>query len=218
MMTQHRALNLLSDEQLFIAFIKGDFTSFEALYARHKGGLYRYLLRQLKNEALAEDIYQDVWSKVLSAASTYTADAKFSTFLYTLARNKVIDHSRHSKMKSKIEVGSADQIMRTRNENDAEPELRGKQPIEEQALDSDPASPERNLLIKSQQVAIEHCLEKLPEHQLECFLLKEEGGFTANEIAEIIATGFEATKSRLRNAYQSLRKCLSIKLEGERYV
>ena len=70
-----------TDEILMQRYALGDFAAFEQLYQRHKGGLYRYFLRQLGNHALAEDLFQDIWSKVISQAPKYKIKAKFSTWL-----------------------------------------------------------------------------------------------------------------------------------------
>ena len=64
------------------------------LYARHRGGLYRFVLRQCGTRAVADDLFQDVWMNLITARSRYVPSAKFSTFLYQVARNRVIDHFR----------------------------------------------------------------------------------------------------------------------------
>ena len=72
----------------------GDAGAFDALYARHKGGLYRYLLRQCREAAAAEELFQDVWMNLIRARAGYTVQAKFTTYLYRLAHNRLIDHYR----------------------------------------------------------------------------------------------------------------------------
>src|ERR1700694_2927984 len=83
-----------SDEQLMLAYAGGDAGAFETLYARHKGPLYRFVLRSVKARAEAEELFQDVWMRAIEARSRYTPQAKFSTWLYTIAHNRLVDHWR----------------------------------------------------------------------------------------------------------------------------
>lgn len=83
-----------SDEELMLCYRDGEAGAFVALYARHKGGLYRYLLRQCRNAALAEELFQDVWMNLIRARAGYVVTAKFTTYLYRLAHNRLIDHYR----------------------------------------------------------------------------------------------------------------------------
>jgi RNA polymerase sigma-70 factor (ECF subfamily) len=198
-----KALNPVSDESLMKQYANGDYAAFATLYARNKGGLYRYLLRQLRDQSLTEDIFQDVWGKVITNAAEYQTTAKFTTWLYTIARNKVIDNKRHMKLvDGAIEKDKLfdDQTMS----------------IDEQAqassISQQPHALHEN---KEQSLAIEHCLQKLPRHQLEAFLLREEAGLSAQHIADIVNTNLEATKSRLKVAFKNLRECLNLKLALE---
>ncbi len=77
-----------------LCYRDGDAGAFDALYARHKGGLYRYLLRQCREPAAAEELFQDVWMNLIRARAAYTVQAKFTTYLYRLAHNRLIDHYR----------------------------------------------------------------------------------------------------------------------------
>jgi RNA polymerase sigma-70 factor (ECF subfamily) len=83
-----------TDEELMLLYRDGDAGAFDALYARHKGGLYRYLLRQCRDAAAAEELFQDVWMNLIRARAGYTVQAKFTTYLYRLAHNRLIDHYR----------------------------------------------------------------------------------------------------------------------------
>ena len=85
-----------ADETLMLRYRNGDADAFAALYARHKGALYRYLLRQCGQPALAEELFQDVWLKLIAARTGYTVQARFTTYLYRLAHNRLIDHYRAS--------------------------------------------------------------------------------------------------------------------------
>src|SRR6476659_6977978 len=85
---------LASDETLMLAWAAGDLPAFEQLYARHRTRLYRYLLRQLRQPALADDVFQDVWQRVIAARTEWKPDASFATWLYRIAHNRMADHWR----------------------------------------------------------------------------------------------------------------------------
>src|ERR1700682_3111774 len=85
-----------SDEDLMLAYAAGEAAAFDTLYARHKGGVYRYLLRQCRDAGVAEQLFQDVWMNLIRVRATYQPSAKFTTWLYTLAHNRLIDHHRAS--------------------------------------------------------------------------------------------------------------------------
>lgn len=186
-------------------YANGDFDAFEALYGRHKGRLYRYLHRQLIDTSLVDDLFQEVWGKVVSSASGYQASAKFNTWLYTIARNKVIDHIRHVRV-----VG---RVMETANEHDGcQFDEMPQQTVGANSLHTEPES---RLEQSHQASAIEHCMQKLPKHHLDCFLLREEAGLSGQQIADIVQSNLEATKSRLRSAYKLLRQCLTLKMDEQ---
>ena len=85
----------LTDEDLMLSYRDGTAAAFDVLYARHKGGLYRYVLRQLNNrKEIANEIFQDVWMKLINARSNYQVTAKFTTWLYRLAHNRLVDYWR----------------------------------------------------------------------------------------------------------------------------
>jgi RNA polymerase sigma-70 factor (ECF subfamily) len=87
----------IEDTALMLRYRDGDLAAFDVLYRRHNQALYRYLLRLCMNRDTAEDIYQEVWKKIISSRSRYQATAKFNTFLYRVAHNSFIDHARRNK-------------------------------------------------------------------------------------------------------------------------
>lgn len=204
-----------SNEELMQRYAAGDFAAFEALYTRNKGGLYRYLLRQLHDSSLVEDLFQEVWGKVISAAPSYQSTANFTTWLYTIARNKVIDHVRHIRVVNKvISSPKIDDISSSLNGLSGDSlghEL--EQTEQSHAGQNQRGLPEQHLEQAFQAAAIEHCMNKLAQHHLDSFLLKEESGLPASQIAQILNTSLEATKSRLRSAYKHLRECLARRLD-----
>src|SRR5271154_3571742 len=91
-------MELLDDDaQLMIRYRDGDPDAFLALYARHKGPLYRYLLRQVRNAGAAADLFQEVWSRLVATRSRYEARAKFATYLFHIAHNCTIDFFRRDR-------------------------------------------------------------------------------------------------------------------------
>src|SRR5260221_2421380 len=83
-----------ADEQLMLTYREGGAAAFEELYRRHKGALYRFVLRSVRERSLAEELYQEVWMRVIEARSRYAPQAKFTTWLYTIAHHQLIDHWR----------------------------------------------------------------------------------------------------------------------------
>ena len=77
-----------------LAYADGDSGAFEALYGRHKGGLFRFVLRSVKARGEAEELFQDIWMRVIEARMRYQPKAKFTTWLYTIAHHRLVDHWR----------------------------------------------------------------------------------------------------------------------------
>ena len=99
-MKRTRRVDVVSDDddaQLMLAYARGEMRAFETLYARHRGALYRYLVRQARDTETANDLFQEVWSRVIVNRARYEPRAKFRTFLFTLAHNCFIDHCRRIK-------------------------------------------------------------------------------------------------------------------------
>jgi len=172
-----------ADEQLMLAYRQGDAGAFEALYARHKGPLYRFVLRSVKERALAEELYQEIWMRVIEARSRYSVQAKFSTWLYTIAHHRLTDHWRKRGLQQ-VQIDEADVVAHRRDE--PEPRAEGRQDLQRLAA----------------------ALAALPELQRETFLLHEEAGMTLAEIAAATGATEEAAKSRLRYAFAKLREVL----------
>lgn len=177
-----------SDEELMLGYRDGDAAAFDVLYARHKGGLYRYLLRQCRNAAAAEELFQDVWMNLIRARAGYTVQARFTTYLYHLAHNRLIDHYRKS---SQVAISSFEDA-----EGEALEEL-----ADDRALPPDAAYNSRQ-----QALRLLELLAELPESQREAFLLQQEGGMSIEEIAQSTGVTRETAKSRLRYAMSKLRR------------
>jgi len=176
-----------SDEDLMLRFSGGDAAAFDALYARHRGGVFRYLLRHCRNHAAAEELFQDIWMNLVQARSRYRVEAKFTTYLYTLAHNRLMDHFRRGKRR---ELVSLDQ------EEDDPVDLAASATVQ----------PERAAQSREQARRLIELVAALPAVQRQVFLLHEEGGLSLEEIAAVTGANREAVKSRLRYALAKLRE------------
>lgn len=174
------------DEELMLRFGGGDAAAFDALYARHRGGVFRYLLRQCGERAAAEELFQDIWMNLVRSRSRYRVEAKFTTYLYTLARNRLMDHFRRRKGQELVSLNQ--------DEDD---------PLELPA--SATLQPERVAASRQQAARLLSLVEALPAAQREAFLLQHEGGLSLEEIAHVTGSNREAVKSRLRYALSKLR-------------
>ena len=172
-----------SDEALMLAYASGDAMAFEQLYARHRGKLYRYLLRQLRDNALADELFQDVWQRVISARAGWKPDAGFATWLYTIAHHRLGDHWRSLKHRPSAPADADERMARV----------------------ADPDTPERVLSEFERRRQLQLALDDLPEEQREVLLLRLEQELTLEEIADITGVGRETVKSRLRYAMDKLR-------------
>ncbi len=179
-----------TDDALMLAFRDGDALAFEELYQRWRGPLYRYFLRQCMHAGQAEELFQDVFMRVIGAAASYRGNAKFSAWLFRIAHNRLVDHWRAAGLEP------VDPMPMNQGDDD-EYEFDPPAPVE-----TGPESEvERRALGKSLVAA----LTVLPELQREAFLLAEESGLTLDEIATLTGVGRETIKSRLRYATAKLR-------------
>lgn len=166
-----------------LAYAAGSASAFERLYARHRGGLYGFLHRQLCNRALTDEIFQDIWQRVIAARDGWRPDAAFSTWLYRIAHNRLNDHWRA-------------QQHRPAAPDDAE---------ERAASVPDPDTPECALSDFQQRRQLQLALQELPDEQREVLLLRLERELSLEEIGDITGVGRETVKSRLRYAMDKLR-------------
>lgn len=181
-----------TDESLMLAYRAGDGKAFETLYGRWRGPLYRYFLRQCNHGGQADELFQDVFMRVIDAAAGYEATAKFSTWLFRIARNRLVDHWRKT----------------GREPLDPLPDAAEGEDSEFDPPAPEGAGPERAVEQGELRAALLAALAELPEAQREAFLLAEEGGLTLEEIAAISGVGRETIKSRLRYAVGKLRNAM----------
>jgi RNA polymerase sigma factor (sigma-70 family) len=189
-----------ADEALMLAYRDGDAGAFDRLYARHKGPVYRYLRRQAQNHA--DELAQDVWMRVINARGGYDVRARFTTWLYTIAHNRLMDHFR-------ARGREAERIAQT-----ADPDGDPDAVLEEQPHPDPP--PERLLERREAAARILAALDALPDAQREAFVLQQEGELSVEEIATVTGVTRETAKSRLRYALAKLRASLRAPVNAER--
>jgi RNA polymerase sigma factor (sigma-70 family) len=176
------------DEQLMLDYAGGDAAAFDGLYGRHKGALFRFVLRSVKSRGEAEELFQEIWMRVIEARARYRPEAKFATWLYTIAHNRLVDHWR---LKGLTLVSLDD-------EDTGAPE-----PVAPPS-----AEPQRTAEARQALDRLAVAIAALPAAQREVFLLHTEGGLTVPEIAAATGSGQEAAKSRLRYATNKLREAI----------
>src|SRR5699024_1409435 len=171
----------VTDEILMQRYARGDTAAFDTLYARHRGPLYRYLLRGCGNRDAAGELFQDVWARLIRARHRYRPRARFTTWLFRMAQNRLIDHSRRQRP-------------------------RGDMPADLAAPDHD--NPEQRTDRRQAADRLLIAIAALPFEQREAILLKEERDLSLAAIAEVTGVGRETVKSRLRYALAKLREVL----------
>jgi RNA polymerase sigma-70 factor, ECF subfamily len=171
-----------SDESLMLAYQNGDSLAFEVLYMRYKDSLFAFLYRNCQQTAVVEELAQDAWISVINHIERYQPTAKFKTYLYQIAHNKLVDHWRKC---SALDINTGSDLNST-----------GAGDYEEQTLEA--------AQLKHR---IQQALAQLPLEQRDVFLLREEG-FSRDAIADITGASKETVKSRLRYATHQLRTLL----------
>lgn len=173
------------DSALMLRYRDGDVDAFEALYRRHNDALYRYLLRLCRQRDAAEDVFQEVWGKIIKSREHYRPTAKFSTFLYRVAHNCFIDYLRRNKRHGQTA--------------DVDPDTQASagHGLE---LETERSLARRRLL---------QALKTLPDEQRDVFLLHEEAGLSLDEIANVTGVNRETSKSRLRYAVSKLKTAIA---------
>lgn len=181
-----------SDEELLRCFAIGQASAFELLYRRHELRVFRYLLRNLRDRALAEDALQETWFAVAREAPRYQpTGARFTTWLFTIAHHRMIDALRA--------VRSSPERASTAVIEEATAPLIGA---------SGGVEPYAAALAGERLQALTRALAALPEEQRQAFLLQQEGELGVEDIAAVCGCSFETAKSRLRYARAKLRELL----------
>lgn len=187
-----------TDETLMVRYQRGDRTAFATLVRRHHRPLYNFVLRQLRKPQAAEDVTQEIFLRVVENANEFKHEARFSTWVYTIARNLCIDqlrkavHRRHP---------SLDQPLGPGDEQSALGEL---------VADGRPVGDAERAAASSQMMTIvTQLLDTMPDEQREVFLLREVANLPFREIAVVTGVAENTVKSRMRYALDRLRTALS---------
>jgi RNA polymerase sigma factor (sigma-70 family) len=186
-----------SDEALLALYRHGEMQAFNTLYERHQGALYRYILGMIQRDHLAKDLFQEVWVAVIRVPQAGLEGKPFAPWLYTVARNRVIDHLRLAK---NVVVAEPDQDF---SADDGTAEGSCDDTVEANALQYDLADVLHNQRMGE---ALLKCVQSLPDLQREAFILQADSDMRIEEIAEMTQSPVETIKSRLRYARNTIRK------------
>ena len=181
-----------------LAFRAGDARAFESLVRRHRAPVFNFILRYTGQRARAEDVLQETWLKVVRSAREYEPKAKFTTWLYTIARNLCVDSARKESYRQAASLEAP-----ATGAEGAEGRPLGE------GLPDTGASPERGAYNARVRPLLERALSSLPEEQREVFILREYSGIPFKDIAEVTGVSENTVKSRMRYALEGLRRRLA---------
>jgi RNA polymerase sigma-70 factor, ECF subfamily len=188
----------ISDEILLSRFHEGHVDAFEELLSRYRRPVFNFVLRSVRSVPAAEEILQEVFLRVVQRSGDFRGQSKFSTWLYTIARNQCIDHGR--KMSYRRHA-SLDAPMRG-GEDEHGPTLMDR--VAAEAPGSD-----RTAIGKQLRDALARAIEELPDDQREVFLLRQVQNLAFKDIATIVGTSENTVKSRMRYALERLQQALA---------
>ncbi len=180
-----------TDEQLMQAYASGNAPAFATLYDRHSLRVWRYVYRHVGDSAAADELVQDVWLALVRQAPRYEVRAKFTTWLFTLAHNRMVDHLRTRRQHTSLDAGDDESLA-----------------LAETLAAHSGYGPLRRIESRQQAQQLLAALDALPHAQREAFVLQAEGDMSVAEIAEATGVGVETAKSRLRYARAALRRAL----------
>lgn len=176
-------LNGLSDEALMLRYRDGDLPAFQELYRRHSRGLYRFLSWHAPRREWADEIAQDSWISLHQARLHYEPLSSFRTYLYQIARNRLLDLLRQPQA-----------------------QLTGDDTLLDHLSDANDTGADTVLEARQRTRALHAAIHALPGEQKEALILQQFSGMSLDEIAELVAVPVETVKSRLRYAMKKLRQ------------
>jgi RNA polymerase sigma-70 factor (ECF subfamily) len=181
----------ISDYELLTMFVKGDQSCFEKLIHRHKSKVFAYISLYIRDQALAEDIFQDTFLKVIQSVKSgkYSDNGKFLSWVMRIAHNLIIDHFRRIRQMNTIS-----------NDNYESDIFNSRQFADENIEDT---------IVKKQ---IHHDIRKmishLPDDQREVVILRHYAGLSFKEIADITQVSINTALGRMRYALINMRKLM----------
>jgi RNA polymerase sigma-70 factor, ECF subfamily len=183
-----------SDAAVMLRVASGDEAGFNFLVEKYHRGMIRFLFRMVHNQAVAEELSQEVFLRVYRSRESYRAEAKFSTWLYRIATNLAVNHARdtkHERAAQTVYLDAPDP------ETGTTPDVADDEPIAEQQM-----------LRDERMAAIRRQVMTLPERQRMAVLMHKYQGMDYRQIGEVLKLSESATKSLLFRAYQTLRERL----------
>jgi RNA polymerase sigma-70 factor (ECF subfamily) len=190
--------NEVTDEVLMMQFQGGERSAFTILVRRHKTPIFNFILRQVRTRATAEDLTQDVFVRVVQNAATFKHEARFTTWVYSIARNLCIDHLRKMSLRRHPSLDQA-------SGKDKDGPTLG----EKVADDHPSAAADRRVTATDIGERIIVAVEALPPEQREVFLLRQLAKVPFKEIAKMTGVPENTVKSRMRYALERLQEALS---------
>lgn len=184
----------ISDYELITRFIKGEQSCFEELIHRHKNKVFAYISLYIRDQALAEDIFQDTFLKVIQSikAGKYSDNGKFISWVMRIAHNLIIDHFRRIKQMNVIS-----------NDNYESDLFNSKRFAEDNIED--------NMIKRQIQKDIRNMISNLPDDQREVVILRHYAGLSFKEIADITEVSINTALGRMRYALINMRKIMEEK-------
>ena len=187
-------LDPASDAAIMLRAAAGDESAFNYLAGKYHRPIIHFLFRMVRNQAVAEELAQDVFLRVYRSRQSYRAEARFTTWLYRIATNLAVNHARdtrHERAARSVYLDAPDE------ETGTTPDVASKEP-----------SVEQSLLREERMKAIRTPVMALPERQRTAVLMHKYQGMDYREIGEVLKMSESATKSLLFRAYQTLREKL----------
>lgn len=181
-----------ADEDLMVLYQKGEVRAFEVLLSRHRKPVYNFVLRFVGDKETAEDLLQETFMRVIKGAEAYKRQAKFTTWVYTIARNLCVDQSRRRKHRKHA---SLDAPLDASEESGT---LMDVIPGNEMASD-------RKTVNKQLHATMQKAIAELSEEQREVFLMREFLDMPFKQIADVVGVPENTVKSRMRYALEKLR-------------
>jgi RNA polymerase sigma-70 factor, ECF subfamily len=183
-----------SDEGLMVRYQRGDVRAFELLLSRHRKPVFNFILRFVREPALAEDLLQETFLRVIKGVDAYEKQAKFTTWLYTIARNLCVDNSRRAKHRK---AASLDAPMNASEKDGAT--------LLDVVSDRNAPATDRQVIGNELHGKLYDAISKLSEDQREVFLMREFLDMPFKDIAEVVGCPENTVKSRMRYALEKLK-------------